>query len=701
MRKTKTERGKQQDKSPIETRTPASLGLSLAPERVMADLETSKDAKAESSSILLAIEMEVIKQRQAFEDVRKKFKEAGARVGFIYPARLRVTLGNSEATLNKDEYGSIFGHTETETISSSKSSESSSSHTSSSSIKNSKAEAQAELAAKVEQSKATKEIQAREAQLQKLENEWKLKESKMLAEIRQKEVEMQQQLDQERAKLQQLKEEKEIAVAAARVRAYDECEHGVKNVEEIKDIDHRINPFFSRDKPCLNPDATSFQPYQSAPEVAVNPKTSNLAEAITSSLSMSRLPVPEPTVFSGDPLRFTDWKMSFMTLIDRKPLPASAKMFYLRNYLAGEARKAVEGFFYRDSESAYIGAWKVLQDRYGNAFIIQKAFRDKLAGWPKINANDSLALREFSDFLQGCKEAIPHVKGLAILNDCDENHKLLKKLPEWIVRRWSRIVVDKLDESGDYPDFKCFTEFLSKEAKIACNPIASPLLGNFKFAADRTPKRARTFNINAQRQGFSHETQDTNSYKPKLPCLVCKSETHGITRCPAFASKSVEDKRTFIHENRLCFGCLRKGHVTKDCKRRHTCSICRRRHPTCLHEERKERPVGTTTNSYTSTEGHASLEPHRVVSHASTQHASATTSIVPVLVSSLQEPHKEILTYAMLDTQSDSTFVLEDVIDRLKVDSYPIKLKLNTMTAVDTIISKTWQISYHPFKTVM
>ena len=142
-----------------------------------------------------------------------------------------------------------------------------------------------------------------------------------------------------------------------------------------------------------------------------------------------------------------------MALIDRKPLPQSEKMFYLKNDLAGEARKAVEGFFYRDSEITYNEAWKVLQDRYGNPFIIQKAFRDKLMRWPKINTNDPLALQEFADFLQGCTEAIPHVKGLAILNDCEENHKLLKKLPEWIVRKWSRIVVEELDKSGSYPDF--------------------------------------------------------------------------------------------------------------------------------------------------------------------------------------------------------------------------------------------------------
>ncbi|XP_039679755.1 uncharacterized protein LOC120573907 [Perca fluviatilis] len=582
-------------------------------------------------------------------------------------------------TLNKDEYGSVFGHTKTETVSSAESPERLSNHSSSASTHSSRLDAQAELAAKLEQSKAMKEIQTQQAHLHKLEGEWKLKEAKMLAEIKQKEVEMQQQLEQERAKLQQLQAAKDVAIAAARVRAYDDFEGFENHDEEINDR--------KETEPRLNPDATSFQSRQAAPEVTMTQESVSLAQAIASSLSMNRLPVPEPTTFSGNPLQFTDWKMSFMALIDRKPLPPSEKMFYLKNYLAGEARKAVEGFFYRDSESAYNGAWKVLQDRYGNPFIIQKAFRDKLMRWPKINTNDPLALQEFADFLQGCTEAIPHVKGLAILNDCEENHKLLKKLPEWIVRKWSRIVVDELDTSGSYPDLACFTNFLSKEARIACNPIASPLLINFKTTDERSPKRAKALNTNIHTKTFVQEKQETNGSKPNYPCSVCKSEAHNITKCPTFAAKSGEDKKAFICENRLCFGCLRKGHMTKDCKRRHTCNICSRRHPTCLHEDRKQRPVEATMNRSTSTENHASLETHTVVSHASTQRASATSSIVPVLVSSIQEPHREVLTYAILDTQSDSTFVLEDVLNKLNVDAQPVKLKLSTMTAIDTIIS--------------
>ncbi len=97
------------------------------------------------------------------------------------------------------------------------------------------------------------------------------------------------------------------------------------------------------------PKAESFLPQQIfCEEHKAQPSQDNvaLAQAIADSLSTHRLPVPEPTIFAGDPLKFIDWKMSFMALIDRKPLPPGEKMFYLKNYLIGKARKAVEGYFY-------------------------------------------------------------------------------------------------------------------------------------------------------------------------------------------------------------------------------------------------------------------------------------------------------------------------------------------------------------------
>lgn len=62
------------------------------------------------------------------------------------------------------------------------------------------------------------------------------------------------------------------------------------------------------------------------------------AEAITA----HRIPIPEPAVFSGDPLKYNDWKLSFQTLIDHKNLPAQ---FFLHKYVSGPAKRAIEGHF--------------------------------------------------------------------------------------------------------------------------------------------------------------------------------------------------------------------------------------------------------------------------------------------------------------------------------------------------------------------
>jgi len=300
--------------------------------------------------------------------------------------------------------------------------------------------------------------------------------------------------------------------------------------------------------------------------------------------------------------------------------------------------------------------------------------------WPKVGVNDSLSLREFTDFLQGCVEAIPHVKGLAILNDCEENYKLLKKLPEWIVRKWSKLVVEELDMTGDYPSLKRFAEFLQKESKIACNPFTSPLLMSSKVSDESFPKRAKAFNTNAQvkdpiRMGFEITS----------PCSFCESKTHSIAKCPIFAEKPMDDKRSFIRENHLCFGCLRRGHISRDCKRRHICGTCSFRHPTCLHEDRVKELVKVSRTGFTPTEVHTSQEVQNVMSHTVTQRASATSSIVPVFISTVEKPQKKILTYALLDTQSDSTFILNDFLDELQVSSQSVKLRLSTMTTTDTV----------------
>lgn len=197
-------------------------------------------------------------------------------------------------------------------------------------------------------------------------------------------------LEEEKTKLKMLKAQMDVNMAAGRVRTYNQIGSNAGGA-------HNIPPPSVKPTPNVNGHcgtavtASKLQESSQSSEV-------NLAESIVCSLTWNLLPFPEPTMFAGDPLKFVDFKVSFTTLIDRRPLPASEKMLYLKSYLTGEARRAIEGFFYRSSEDAYEGAWSVLKDRYGSPFVVQKAFQDKLMMWPKIGPNDSLALWDFADF---------------------------------------------------------------------------------------------------------------------------------------------------------------------------------------------------------------------------------------------------------------------------------------------------------------
>ncbi len=385
-------------------------------------------------------------------------------------------------------------------------------------------------------------------------------------------------------------------------------------------------------------------------------------------MALTRLPLPEPPIFSGDPLKFTEWSASFKALKERRCSSPADRLFYLEKYIGGEARSALEGSFYRKDEEAYQQAWEKLNDRYGHSFVVQRAFREKLNRWPKIGAKEYVKLREFSDFLQSCSSAMPHIKGLQVLNDCEENQKMLVKLPDWVTSRWNRYVTEQLDQAKDYPSFKEFASFISKEACIACNPVSSlHALKPSEEKSCRETKRpkANTFATNVKASDASSNTVKSNDVdetksrdfnKPKkwntsthnlnpVKCMCC-GESHSMRKCQKLMDMTMEEKRKFIQDNKLCFACLRKGHNSKDCKNRAMCGICKRHHPTPLHEERPP-PDKPSSQSVPQVEESTSSLSCCVNGGGS----ESTSMIVPVWISSPNTNDAETLVYALLDTQ--------------------------------------------------
>lgn len=131
-------------------------------------------------------------------------------------------------------------------------------------------------------------------------------------------------------------------------------------------------------------------------------------------------------------------------------------------------------------------------------------------------------------------------------------------------------------------------------------------------------------------------------------------------------SESIHERLNFVQDKKLCFGCLKSGHHSKDCESRATCDTCDKKHPTCLHDNRTREE--RTRKSQTSSDRTRQRNPDTLQDHTVTPTTSEatsnrvaqnvddthTSSIVPVWVSAEGKLEHEVLVYALLDTQSDN-----------------------------------------------
>ena len=159
-------------------------------------------------------------------------------------------------------------------------------------------------------------------------------------------------------------------------------------------------------------------------------------------------------------------------------------------------------------------------------------------------------------------------------------------------------------------------------------------------------------------QGTEASPNSKKTSKQQVTCTFCTKNGHQLDVC----MKLLENRLSFVKENKLCFGCLRKGHVSSECRRRLVNSRCNKKHPTCLHEERDTRK-----------EQDEPRDPHKSLTSCTSQAVSSTTTsmIVPIWLSSSRS-NKEVLAYAILDTQSNATFILKEICD--DVEMQPTKL---------------------------
>ena len=202
-------------------------------------------------------------------------------------------------------------------------------------------------------------------------------------------------------------------------------------------------------------------------------KQNDLMTVLTKQHQQSLLPDLTLTKFAGDPIEYVTFMRTFESQIEACLESFSTRLRYLEQYLDKDPREVIKGCLFMEPAMGYLAAKRLLDDKYGDPYVISNAYLKRTAEWPNIKNGDDVALDRLATFLGQCVNAMASLSHLGILEHPQNLQMLIIKLPVYLQDRWRREAVKICGSSVKIPGFGDFVEFVQLEAKIANDPVFS------------------------------------------------------------------------------------------------------------------------------------------------------------------------------------------------------------------------------------
>ena len=458
------------------------------------------------------------------------------------------------------------------------------------------------------------------------------------------------------------------------------------------------------------------QPAQQMPQPQSEALTDKApSQAIAEALKQGpTLPKIELMKFGGDPSGYGEFVANFRDHIESQVSDDSQRLTRLLAQCVGKARDAIKSCVNLPIGQRYSEAWKTLSKNFGQPHMVADAHMKRLREY-NLRRVDATSLMDFVRKLEDTKRVLTSMGPLYLsrLNNEDTILMLMKKLPdEGLKRKWTDVAGDLICSKGQV-DFSDFVNFIQKRADRLNNRFGQEL----KSSLPQHEKERRHGNKEKQDLPFKATTLATqsrgnrksaNTGSATLQCYQC-SGPHAIWQCETFKNASYEDRSRIVQQKKLCGSCLSHGHFSRSCPKGFSCRKpgCGKKHHFLLHppdsEETNDRvverdsanqqpvihgqsSVGGTAATLTESNPSPVIESSTFAVSRDSAPVEASTSgrprvclkVVPVKVSG-PGSNKQLMTYAFLDSGSDTTLCLESLVEELSLECEPTDFTLSTV----------------------
>ncbi|GFY26462.1 DUF1758 domain-containing protein [Trichonephila clavipes] len=244
---------------------------------------------------------------------------------------------------------------------------------------------------------------------------------------------------------------------------------------------------------------------------------------------------------------------------NNEQLNDSQKLYYLRASLKGEAK------LLESTSDSFDSLLKALEDRYENKRQLIDSHVLEIINYEKIYSESAKELRALIDCINRNIRALKVLKyEQNDLSDIILINIILQKFD-----KESRKQFELSLKTAEVPTFDSIMKFLEKRSAVLENITRIP---STKIIHKNTAMstKAKSLVVNSKKITAK-------------PCILCRN-SHPLYKCIAFQNMSVECRKKFVSNNKLCINCLRLHYGACMSKYKCTVSGCKGLHNSLLHD---------------------------------------------------------------------------------------------------------------------